>query len=48
MIEVIVDGLTANVGVGIVSLFCLSSLAKMVTVPIACGTDPRSVYDAQE
>ena len=34
-----VDGLLANVGIGIVPLFCLSSLAKGVPVPVACGTD---------
>ena len=35
IIELIVDGLLANVGIGIVSLFCLSSLAK--TSPRPCS-----------
>ena len=34
-----VEGLLANIGIGIVPLFCSSSLAKEVTVPIARGTD---------
>ena len=44
--ELIVDGLLANVGIGIVSLSCLSSLVK-VPDPVACGTDPRSLCVAQ-
>ena len=32
-----VDGLPANVGIGIVPLFCLSSPVKKV--PVACETD---------
>ena len=48
MNEFIVDGLPANVGNGIVHLFCLSSLVKKVPVPVACGTDPRSLCVAQE
>ena len=47
--ELMVDGLAANVGTGIVPLFCLSSLVKKVSsVPGACGTDPRSLCVAQE
>ena len=46
--ELIVDGLPAHVGIGIVSLFCLSSLVKRVPVPVACGTDPVSLGVAQE
>ena len=45
--ELMADGLLANVGIGIVPLFCSSSLAKEVPVPIACGTDPRSLRDVQ-
>ena len=43
IVELIVDGILANVGIGIVSLLCLSSLVKKVPVPIACGTDPVSL-----
>ena len=32
--ELIVDGLLSNVGIGIVSLLCLSSLAKRVPDPV--------------
>ena len=46
--ELIVGGLPANVGIGIVPLFCLSSLVNKVPVPVACGTDPRSLCDAPE
>ena len=46
--ELIVDGLPANVGIGIVSLFCLSPLAKRVPDRVACGTDPRSLCGAQD
>ena len=35
MIELIIDGLLANVGIGVVSLLCLSSLAKRVPGPVA-------------
>ena len=45
IVELIVDGLPANVGIGIVPLFCLSSLAKRV--PVACGTDTVSRGDLQ-
>ena len=38
-----VDGLVANVGIGIVPLFCSSSLAKEVPIPIAGGTDSVSL-----
>ena len=38
-----VDGLLANVSIGIVPLIRSSSLAKEVPVPIACGTDPVSL-----
>ena len=41
--ELIVDGLVANVAIGIVLLFCSSSLAKDVPVPIARGTDSVSL-----
>ena len=41
--ELMFDGLVANVGIGIVPLFCSSSLAKEVLVPVACGTDPVSL-----
>ena len=41
--ELIVDGLLANIGIGIVPLFCSSSLAKDVPVPIARGTDSFSL-----
>ena len=46
--ELIVDGLPANVGIGIVSLFCVSSLAKRVFVPVACETGPCSLCVSQE
>ena len=42
-----VDGLLANVGVGIVPLFCLSSLAIRVTDLGGCETDSRSLCGAQ-
>ena len=45
--ELMVDDLLANVGIGIVSLLCLSFLAKEVPDPAACGTDPRSLCGAQ-
>ena len=45
IVELIVDGLPANVGIGIVPLFSLSSLAKRV--PVACGTDTVSLGDLQ-
>ena len=45
--ELTVDGLPATVSIGIVSLFCLSSLAKRVPDPVACGIDPRSLCGAQ-
>ena len=48
IVELIVDGLLANVGIGIVPLFCSSSLAERVSVPVACGTDPRSLCGAPE
>ena len=38
ILELIVDGLPANVSIGNVPLFCSSSLAKEVPVPIARGT----------
>ena len=41
--ELMVDGLLANIGIGIVPLFCSSSLAKEVPVPIARGTDSVSL-----
>ena len=41
--ELVVDGLLANVGIGIVRQFRSSSLAKEVPVPIACGTDSSLV-----
>ena len=43
IIELMVDGLLASVGIGIVPLFCSSSLARKVPVPIVCGTDPVSL-----
>ena len=46
-VELIVDGLLANVGIGIVSLLCLSSPMKGVSDPGACWTDPRSLCGAQ-
>ena len=45
--ELMVDGILANVGIGIVLLFCSSSLVKEVPVPVACGTDPVSLGVAQ-
>ena len=42
-VELMVDGLLANVGIGIVPLFCLSSLVKGVPDTGACWTDPRSL-----
>ena len=45
--ELMVDGRLANVGIGIVPLFCSSSLAKEVRVPVACGTDSVSLGVAQ-
>ena len=47
ILELTVDGLLANVGIGIVSLPCLSSLVKGVTDPVACWTAPRSFCGAQ-
>ena len=41
--ELMVDGLLANIGIGIVPLFCSSSLAKDVPVPSARGTDSVSL-----
>ena len=41
--ELIFDGFVANVGIGIVPLFCSASLAKEVSVPVVCGTDPVSL-----
>ena len=46
--ELIVDGLPANVGTGIVPLFCLSSLVNKVPVPSACGTGPCSFCGARK
>ena len=44
-----IDGLPANVGIGVVPPFCLSSLVERVSfVLVACGTDPRSPCVAQE
>ena len=40
--EIMVDCLLANIGIGIVPLFCSSSPAKVVPVPIARGTDSVS------
>ena len=42
---IMVDGVLANVGIGIVSLLCSSSLAKEVPFPIACGTETVSLGD---
>ena len=42
--ELVVDGLLANVGIGIVPLFRSSSFAKELPVPIACGTDSFSLW----
>ena len=36
IVELTVDGLLANVGIGIVSLLCLSSIAKDVPDIVAC------------
>ena len=41
--ELMVDGFLAHVGIGIVPLFCSSSLANEVSVPIARGTDSVSL-----
>ena len=41
-------GLPANVGIGIVSPVCLSSLGNRVSDPVSCGTDPRSLCGAQD
>ena len=41
--ELMVDGLLADVGIGIVPSIRSSSLAKEVPVPIACGTDTVSL-----
>ena len=41
--ELMVDGLLANICIGIVPLFCTSSLVKEVPVPIARGTDSVSL-----
>ena len=38
--ELVVDGLLANVGIGIVPLLRSSSLVTRVPVPICTGTDP--------
>ena len=38
-----VDGLLANVGIGIVLLCCSSSFVNNVPVSVACGTDPVSL-----
>ena len=43
IVELAVNGFVANVGIGIVPLFCLSSLVKIDPVPVACGTTPRSL-----
>ena len=45
--ELTLDGLLANVGIGIVSLFCLSSFAKRVPVLEAWGIDLHSLCGAQ-
>ena len=45
--ELMVDGFLANVGIGIVPLFCSLSLAKEVLVLVACGTDSVSLGVAQ-
>ena len=41
--ELMVDGLLANIGIGIVPLCCSSSLSKEVNVPLARGTDAVSL-----
>ena len=41
--ELMVDGLLANISIGIVPLCCSSSLAKDVPVPIARETDSVSL-----
>ena len=46
--ELMVDGLLANVGIGIVLLCCSSSLAKEVPVPTARGTDSLVVSQSNE
>ena len=45
--ELMVDGLVANVGIGIVPLYCSSSLVKEVFVLIAGGTDSVSLRVVQ-
>ena len=46
--ELKVKGLLANVGIGIVPLFCLSSLVNKIPVLVPCGTDPCSLCVSQE
>ena len=41
--ELMFDGFVANVGIEIVPLFCSSSLAKEISFPVVCGTDPVSL-----
>ena len=45
--EIIVDGLPANVGIGHVPLFCLSSPVKK-SVPVTFGTEPLSLCVSPE